>query len=69
MAVSQLIRTMLDRGKLRVDASTHLFDSLFRDWAAEQTNYTDKIGNAASTHTVRNESKTAYELTVLLGKK
>lgn len=69
MALSQLMRGMRERGELTVEAVPHGFRSTFRDWAAEQTNYSDEIRKAASGHTVGDAVKEAYQRTDLLEKR
>ncbi len=69
MALSQLMRSMKSRGELTVDAVPHGFRSTFRDWAAEQTNYSDEIRKAASGHTIGDRVKEAYQRTDLLEKR
>jgi integrase len=69
MAFSQLMRGMRERGELTVEAVPHGFRSTFRDWAAEQTAYTDEIRKAASGHTVGDSVKAAYQRTDLLDKR
>jgi integrase len=69
MALSQLMRGMRERGELTVDAVPHGFRSTFRDWAADQTSYTDEIRKVASGHTVGDAVKRAYQRTDLLEKR
>ncbi len=69
MALSQLMRGMRERGELIHDAVPHGFRSTFRDWAAEQTAYSDEIRKAASGHTVGDAVKEAYQRTDLLDKR
>ena len=69
MAFSQLMRGMRERGELTVEAVPHGFRSTFRDWAAEQTAYSDEIRKAASGHTVGDSVKEAYQRTDLLDKR
>jgi len=69
MAFSQLMRGMRERGELTVEAVPHGFRSTFRDWAAEQTAYSDEIRKAASGHTVGDAIKEAYQRTDLLDKR
>ena len=52
-----------------VEAVPHGFRSTFRDWAAEQTAYSDEIRKAASGHTVGDSVKEAYQRTDLLDKR
>lgn len=69
MALSQLMRGMRERGELTYEAVPHGFRSTFRDWAAEQTNYSDEIRKAASGHAVGDAVKTAYQRTDLIEKR
>ena len=69
MALSQLMRRMRDRGELQVEAVPHGFRSTFRDWAAEQTSYSDEIRKAASGHAVGDSVHQAYQRTDLLEKR
>jgi len=69
MALSQLMRRMKERGELKVAAVPHGFRSSFRDWAAEQTSYSDEIRKAASGHTVGDSVHQAYQRTDLLEKR
>ena len=69
MTLSQLMRRMRARGELKVAAVPHGFRSTFRDWAAEQTSYSDEIRKAASGHTVGDSVHQAYQRTDLLDKR
>lgn len=69
MAISQFMKGMSERGELKVKAVPHGFRSTFRDWAAEQTAYSDEIRKAASGHTVGDAVKEAYQRTDLLEKR
>ena len=69
MALSEIMRGMLERGEIKEKAVPHGFRSTFRDWAAEQTNYPDEIRRAASGHTVGDSVKKAYQRTDLLEKR
>ena len=69
MALSELIRGMRERGELEADAVPHGFRSTFRDWAAEQTSFTEEIRKVASGHTVGNAVDRAYQRTDLLDKR
>lgn len=69
MALSQLMRGMRERGELNVEGVPHGFRSTFRDWAADQTNYSDEIRKVASGHTVGDAVKQAYQRTDLLEKR
>jgi integrase len=41
-------------------ATVHGFRSTFRDWAAERTNFTHEICEAALTHQIENKAEAAY---------
>jgi integrase len=69
MALSQLMRGLLERGEITVEAVPHGFRSTFRDWAAEKTSYPDEIRKAASGHTVGDAVQKAYQRTDLLEKR
>jgi integrase len=69
MALSQLMRGMRERGELKVEAVPHGFRSTFRDWAADQTNYSDEIRKAANGHSTGDSTKEAYQRTDLLEKR
>jgi integrase len=69
MAMSQLMRGMRDRGELNCEGVPHGFRSTFRDWAADQTNYSDEIRMVSSGHTVGDAVKQAYQRTDLLEKR
>jgi len=69
MALSQLMRGLLERGEMTVEAVPHGFRSTFRDWAAEKTSYPDEIRKAASGHTVGDADQKAYQRTDLLEKR
>ena len=69
MALSQLMRGMLERGEITVEAVPHGFRSTFRDWAAEKTSYPDEIRKAASGHTVGDAVQRAYQRSDLLDKR
>jgi integrase len=69
MALSQLMRRMRESQELKADAVPHGFRSTFRDWAAEQTSYSDEIRKAASGHTVGDAVQEAYQRTDLLEKR
>jgi len=69
MALSEVMRGMIERGELKTKAVPHGFRSTFRDWAAETTAYPDEIRKAASGHTTGDETKKAYQRTDLLEKR
>ncbi len=55
MALLALLRRME-----REDLTTHGFRSTFRDWAAEATDYTSELAEAALAHVVRDKVEAAY---------
>jgi integrase len=57
----------LRRMKLAVTA--HGFRSAFRDWAAEQTNFSREVCEAALAHTIKNKAEAAYRRGDLLEKR
>jgi integrase len=63
------MRGMRERDELTVEAVPHGFRSTFRDWAAEQTNFSHEIRKAASGHTIGTAVDNAYERTDLLEKR
>ncbi|MBU3629433.1 integrase [Polynucleobacter sp. AP-Reno-20A-A9] len=69
MALSELMRGMIDRGELKEKAVPHGFRSTFRDWAAEQTNYSEELRKVASGHAVGDAVQQAYQRTDLLEKR
>jgi integrase len=58
LAVRTLWRVM--RGMQIGDATVHGFRSAFRDWAAECTNFTNEVCEAALAHTVTSRVEAAY---------
>jgi integrase len=69
MALSELMRGMIERGDLKEKAVPHGFRSTFRDWAAEQTNYAEELRKVASGHAVGDAVQQAYQRTDLLEKR
>jgi integrase len=55
----EALRMVLWRTK-RDDVTVHGFRSAFRDWAAECTNFTNEVCEAALAHTVTNKVEAAY---------
>jgi integrase len=49
--------------------TVHGFRSAFRDWVAEQTNYSGEIAEVALAHTVANKVEAAYRRTDFLEKR
>lgn len=69
MALSEIMRGMRERGEITDKGVPHGFRSTFRDWAAEQTLYSDEIRKAASGHLVGDAVQQAYQRTDLLEKR
>jgi integrase len=69
MAISEIMRGMRERGELNHPGVPHGFRSTFRDWAAEQTAYSDEIRKAASGHLIGDSVQQAYQRTDLLEKR
>ena len=55
MAMAQLLNRMG-----RLDITVHGFRSTFRDWAAESTNFTNEVCEAALAHVIENKAEAAY---------
>ena len=55
MALGMVLRRMSIK-----DATVHGFRSAFRDWAAECTNFTNEVCEAALAHVIANKSEAAY---------
>ena len=53
------LEMMLRRMKIE-DATVHGFRSAFRDWAAERTNFTNEVCEAALAHVIGNKAEAAY---------
>jgi integrase len=46
---------------MKIDnATVHGFRSAFRDWAAERTNFTNEVCEAALAHVIENKAEAAY---------
>lgn len=69
MALSEIMRGMLDKGEIAEKAVPHGFRSTFSDWAAEQTYFPDEIRTACRMHTVSDKTKDAYERTTFFDKR
>jgi integrase len=55
MALEMVLRRM------KIDGATvHGFRSAFRDWAAERTNFTNEVCEAALAHVIENKAEAAY---------
>jgi integrase len=51
------------------DATVHGFRSTFRDWAAENTNFTNEVCEAALAHVIENKAEAAYRRSDLFDKR
>jgi integrase len=58
LSVTALL-TLLRRMKIE-DATVHGFRSAFRDWAAECTNFSNEVCEAALAHVIENKAEAAY---------
>ncbi|MCD2323280.1 integrase arm-type DNA-binding domain-containing protein [Sphingomonas sp. IC-56] len=54
---------------MSLPVTVHGFRSAFRDWVAEQTDYSGEIAEAALAHTVSNKAEAAYRRTDFLDKR
>lgn len=66
--MSDMTLTMMLR-RMDVDFTVHGFRSCFRDWAAEATNFSREVCEAALAHTVENRVEAAYRRGDLLEKR
>jgi len=62
------LRTLLKRMN-RSDVTVHGFRSAFRDWAAEQTNYSREVAEMALSHAIGDKVEAAYRRGNLLEKR
>lgn len=69
MALSEIMRGMLERGEIKHKAVPHGFRSTFRTWLAEQTRYPDEIRKAANGHKVSDAIVKTYERTDFFDKR
>lgn len=69
MALSEIMRGMLERGEIDQKAVPHGFRSTFRTWLAEQTRYPDEIRKAANGHKVSDAIVKTYERTDFFDKR
>ena len=67
--LSNMSMTTVLRRMKRGDVTVHGFRSTFRDWAAEKTNYPDRLAEKALSHTLKSESEAAYQRGHLLDKR
>lgn len=61
-----LLKILRDMG---LTVTVHGFRSAFRDWVAEQTDYSGEVAEAALAHTVSNKVEAAYRRTDFLAKR
>lgn len=54
---------------MQLTVTVHGFRSAFRDWVAEQTDYSGEVAEAALAHTVANKVEAAYRRTDFLNKR
>lgn len=66
--MSDMTLTMMLR-RMDLDFTVHGFRSCFRDWAAEATNFSREVCEAALAHTVENRVEAAYRRGDLLDKR
>lgn len=59
----------LRRMKLDLKTTAHGFRSSFRDWAAEKTNFPERVVEAALAHTLQNKVEAAYNRTDLFDRR
>jgi integrase len=62
--MSNMVFLMLLR-RMKLPVTTHGFRSTFRDWAAERTNFSRAVCEAALAHTLRDKTEAAYHRTDL----
>lgn len=58
--LSNMVFLMLLRRSGRTDITAHGFRSSFRDWAAERTNTSRAVVEAALAHVVQDKTEAAY---------
>jgi integrase len=66
--MSNMAMTMILR-KMKVDATVHGFRSSFRDWVAEQTDYSNEVAEMALAHTLGDKVEAAYRRGDMLQKR
>jgi integrase len=54
MALEMVLR------RIKIDVTVHGFRSIFRDWAAECTNFPNEVCEAALAHVIENKAEAAY---------
>jgi integrase len=54
---------------MHIDVTAHGFRSAFRDWAAEQTNFSREVCEMALAHTIEDKAEAAYRRGGLLEKR
>jgi integrase len=55
--------------RLGVQVTVHGFRSTFRDWVAEETDYSSEVAEMALAHTIQNKTEAAYRRGDLLEKR
>jgi integrase len=67
--LSNMAMLVLLRRMERADVTAHGFRSTFRDWAAEATNHSGEVAEAALAHTLRDKTEAAYQRSDLFEKR
>jgi integrase len=67
--LSNMAQLMVLRRMERADLTAHGFRSSFRDWAAERTNFTREVAEAALAHVIGDKVEAAYRRGDLFGKR
>lgn len=67
--LSNMVFLMALRRMKRDDITAHGFRSSFRDWAAERTNFSRSVCEAALAHTLRDKAEAAYNRTDLFDRR
>ena len=67
--LSNMVFLMVLRRMKRDDVTAHGFRSSFRDWAAERTNVSRAVCEAALAHTLRDKTEAAYNRTDLFDRR
>ena len=69
MALSEVMRGMLEKNEIKEKAVPHGFRATFRSWAADMTSYPDEVRKAASGHAVSDQVLKAYQRTDFFDKR
>ena len=67
--LSNMVFLMALRRLKRDDITTHGFQSSFRDWAAERTNYSRAVCESTLAHSLRDKTEAAYNRTDLFDRR